>query len=119
MQVVKAHMVHGAVDERPEVSARELAQVLEQCGNAVIVKDLNAVVTYWNREATALYGFSAEEAIGKPLRKLNAAELSEADYARLLPRVRAGRATASVSERTRKDGKRVRVSLKTTPLMDL
>jgi PAS domain S-box-containing protein len=73
---------------------RDLAQVLEQSGDAVIVKDLNAIVTYWNREAASLYGYSAEEAIGQPLRTLHAAELSEADYASLLARVRAGRPSA-------------------------
>jgi two-component system, NtrC family, sensor kinase len=118
MQVVKAHMVHGAVDERPEVSARELAQVLEQCGEAVIVKDLNAVVTYWNREAASLYGFSAEEAIGQPLRKLHAADLSDADYSRLQERVLAGRPTSSTTERRKKSGETIRVALKTTPLLD-
>jgi two-component system, NtrC family, sensor kinase len=118
MQVVKAHMVHGAVDERPEVSARELAQVLEQSGEAVIVKDLNAVVTYWNREATSLYGFSAEEAIGQPLRKLHAADLSDADYSRLQERVLAGRPTSSTTERRKKSGEIIRVTLKTTPLLD-
>ena len=88
------HIVHDAGNEPSEASARDLAQVLEQSGEAVIVKDLNAVVTYWNREAASLYGFSAEEAIGQPLRKLHAAELSEAEYARLLARVRAGRPTS-------------------------
>jgi two-component system, NtrC family, sensor kinase len=111
-------MVHGAVDERPEVSARELAQVLEQCGEAVIVKDLNAVVTYWNREAASLYGFSAEEAIGQPLRKLHAADLSDADYSRLQERVLAGRPTSSTTERRKKSGEIIRVALKTTPLLD-
>jgi len=56
--------------------SRELEQVLEQTGEAVIVKDLNAIVTYWNREAAALYGFSAQEAVGASLRKLHASDLS-------------------------------------------
>ena len=34
-------------------------------------------VTYWNREAASLYGFSAQEAVGKPLRSLHAADLSD------------------------------------------
>jgi diguanylate cyclase (GGDEF)-like protein/PAS domain S-box-containing protein len=76
------------------------------------------VVTYWNQEAASLYGFSAEEAIGQPLRKLHAAELSEADYAGLLERVRAGRPTSSTTERRKKSGEIVRVTLKTTPLVD-
>jgi diguanylate cyclase (GGDEF)-like protein/PAS domain S-box-containing protein len=118
MLVVKPPGVHGPENERSEPSARELAQVLEHSGQAVIVKDLNAVVTYWNREAASLYGFSAEEAIGQPLRKLHAAELSEADYASLLARVRAGRPTSSTAERRKKTGETVRVTLNTTPLLD-
>jgi PAS domain S-box-containing protein len=118
MRVVKPHSVHGTENERSEASARDLEQVLEQSGEAVIVKDLNAVVTYWNREAAALYGFSAEEAVGQPLRKLHAAELSEADYACLLERVRAGRPTSSTTERRKKSGEIIHVALKTTPLLD-
>jgi PAS domain S-box-containing protein/diguanylate cyclase (GGDEF)-like protein len=118
MRVVQSHNVHGVEKERSEASARELAQVLEQSGEAVIVKDLNAVVTYWNREAASLYGFSAKEAIGQPLRKLHAAELSEADYMSLLGRVRAGRPTSTITERRKKNGETIRVALKTTPLLD-
>lgn len=97
---------------------RELEQVLDLTGEAVIVKDLDAVVTFWNREAATLYGYSAEEAIGQPLRKLHAADLSETDYGRLLERIRAGTATSSTTERRKKNGDIVRVSLKTTPLRD-
>src|ERR1700723_1911723 len=118
MRIVQSHGVHIAENERSEASARDLAQVLEQSGEAVIVKNLNAVVTYWNREAASLYGFSAEEAIGQPLRKLHAAELSEADYASLLARVRAGRPTSSTTQRRKKGGELVRVTLNTTPLLD-
>jgi diguanylate cyclase (GGDEF)-like protein/PAS domain S-box-containing protein len=118
MPVVKPHRVHGTEDQRSEPSVRDLAQVLDRSGEAVIVKDLNAVVTYWNREAASLYGFSAEEAIGQPLRKLHAAELSETDYASLLARVRAGRAASSTTERRKKNGEIVRVTLNTTPLLD-
>jgi len=98
--------------------ARQLEQVLEQIGEAIIVKDLDAVVTYWNREAASLYGYSAEDAIGRPLRKLHAADLSEAEYARLLERVRSGKPTTSTTERRKKSGDAVRVAIKTTPLLD-
>jgi diguanylate cyclase len=118
MPVVDPHGGHGPENGRSQPSARDLAQALDHSGEAVIVKDLNAVVTYWNREAASLYGFSAEEAIGQPLRKLHAAELSEADYAGLLERIRAGRPTASTTERRKKSGEIVRVALKTTPLVD-
>jgi diguanylate cyclase (GGDEF)-like protein/PAS domain S-box-containing protein len=96
--------------------ALELEQVLEHIAEAVIVKDLDAVVMYWNREAASLYGFSAAEAVGKPLRELHAAELSDADYAKLLERVRSGTQTSSTAERRKKNGEIVRVAIKTTPL---
>jgi PAS domain-containing protein len=77
MPVVKPQLVQATADRPAEAIARDLEQVLEQIGEAVIVKDLNAVVTYWNREAATLYGFSAEEAVGQPLHRLHAADLSE------------------------------------------
>jgi PAS domain S-box-containing protein/diguanylate cyclase (GGDEF)-like protein len=118
MRVVKPHRVDNDENERSEASARDLAQVLDQSGEAVIVKDLNAVVTYWNREAASLYGFSAKEAIGQPLRNLHAAELSKADYEHLLERVRSGRPTSTTTQRRKKSGETIRVTLKTTPLLD-
>ncbi len=118
MPGVRPKLVSDTGDRPAETFARELEQVLEQVGEAVIVKDLNAVVTYWNREAAALYGFAAAEAIGQPLRKLHAADLSEVEHARLLERVRSGKPSSSVTERRKKSGETVRVSLKTTPLLD-
>jgi diguanylate cyclase (GGDEF)-like protein/PAS domain S-box-containing protein len=115
MRVAKLQMQRA--DDVPRY-ARELEQVLEQIGEAVIVKDLNAIVTYWNREAASLYGFSAQEAVGQPLRKLHAMDLSDADYARLLERIRAGKPTSTTTERMKKSGEFLRVTLKTTPLLD-
>ena len=119
MRALKPQMVPGAGTWQAEARARELEQVLEQSGEAVIVKDLDAVVTYWNREATSLYGFTAEEAVGQPLRRLHAADLSDADYARIQERIRSGVATSMSTERRKKNGDIVRVALKTTPLRDV
>jgi diguanylate cyclase (GGDEF)-like protein/PAS domain S-box-containing protein len=102
----------------PMARARLLEQVFEQSGEAIIVKDLDGVVTFWNREAASLYGFTAEEAIGRPLRALHAADLTEAEYARILSRIRAGKPTSSTGERRKKNGETVRVAIKTTPLVD-
>lgn len=118
MRVFKPQMVRGTGNGASEGQGRELEQVLEQTGEAVIVKNLNAVVTYWNREAASLYGFSAQEAVGQPLSKLHAADLSDADYARIFDRVRAGIPTSKSTERRKKNGEIVRVALKTTPLLD-
>jgi diguanylate cyclase (GGDEF)-like protein/PAS domain S-box-containing protein len=118
MRVVTQQINRTADSEESQVPAVDLTQVLAQTGEAVIVKDLNAVVTYWNREATALYGFSEQEAVGRTLRELHAAELSEAEYARVLERVRAGKPTSSFAERRKRNGEVIRVALKTAPLLD-
>lgn len=118
MPVVKPQLVRRAENGLAETRARELEQVLEHTGEAVIVKDLNAVVTYWNREAASLYGYSAQEAVGQPLRKLHAADLSDAEYDRVLDRVRSGKPSSTTTERRKKNGEIVRVALKTTPLLD-
>jgi len=96
----------------------QLEQVIEQSGESIVVKDLNAVVTVWNREATALYGFTAQEAIGRTLRELHAADLSEAEYEAVLARIRAGVASAATVKRRKKSGELVLVLNKTTPLFD-
>jgi diguanylate cyclase (GGDEF)-like protein/PAS domain S-box-containing protein len=118
MQAVKPQGDRGSVSGQPQAHAHELEQVLECTGEAVIIKDLNAVVTYWNREAAALYGFSAQEAVGQPLRKLHAADLSDAEYARILERIRAGTPTSSTADRRRRNGENIRVAIKTAPLLD-
>jgi diguanylate cyclase (GGDEF)-like protein/PAS domain S-box-containing protein len=122
MRVVKTDVVRGTgiatTRGHLEARARQLEQVIEQSGESIVVKDLNAVVTLWNREATALYGFTAEEAINRPLRELHAADLSEAEYARVLARIQAGKSTTSTVDRRKKSGEIVRVLNKTTPLLD-
>ena len=118
MREVMAQLVRSTGSAEPEPEAYGLTQVLAQIGEAVIVKDLNAIVTYWNREASSLYGFSAQEAVGRSLRELHAADLSDADYARVTARVRAGKPTSSSADRRKRNGETIRVALKTAPLLD-
>jgi PAS domain S-box-containing protein len=115
MQVV-TEKSHGSASGAPD--AHDLEQVLARTGEAVIIKDLNAVVTFWNREAEVLYGFSANEAVGQSLRKLHLADLSHAAYVAILERVRAGIPTSSFADRRTKSGDVIRVALKTAPLRD-
>ena len=119
MRVVKPQTALGAEHGLPEAHAHQLEQVLERTGEAVIIKDLNAIVTYWNREAEALYGFSAQEAVGQSLRQLHAAHLSAAQYAAILERIRAGVPTSSTADRRTRRGGVIRVSIKTAPLLDI
>jgi len=60
---------HGGTFAAAADQARQ-ADLLDLTHDAVVVCDMNEVVTYWNRGAQALYGWTAQEAIGKPADEL-------------------------------------------------
>src|SRR5882724_4779967 len=51
--------------KRVEDSLREQASLLNLTHDSVFVRDMNDVITYWNRGAEELYGWTREEAVGK------------------------------------------------------
>ncbi len=67
-------MVGSTVDitgrKLAEVRLREHAALLEKAPNAIVVCELDHRITYWNRGAERLYGWTAAEAVGSSMRKL-------------------------------------------------
>ena len=51
--------------QKAAAALQEQASLLDQTHDAIFVRDMNDVITYWNRGAQELYGWRAEEAIGK------------------------------------------------------
>jgi PAS domain S-box-containing protein len=51
--------------KRAEEVVRDRARLLDLTHDSVFVRDMNDVITYWNRGAEALYGWSRDEAVGK------------------------------------------------------
>ncbi len=58
------------VQRRDEQQLRQQAELLELTHDAVIVRDLDRRVTFWNRGAESLYGWNRADAVGRPLRAL-------------------------------------------------
>lgn len=56
--------------KRAEEVLREQARLLDLTHDTVFVRDMNDVITYWNRGAEALYGWSRDEAVGKVTHQL-------------------------------------------------
>src|SRR5262245_58328623 len=54
-----------AESKRMEEKLRERADLLDLTHDTVFVRDMNDVITYWNRGAEELYGWSSKEAIGQ------------------------------------------------------
>ncbi|MBY0514019.1 MAG: PAS domain S-box protein, partial [Gemmataceae bacterium] len=104
---------------RRAVEARlRLAAIVESSDDAIIGQDLDGVITSWNRGAERLYGYTAAEAVGSPLSLLIPPDHPD-ELPSLLARIRRGeRVEHYETERVRKDGTRVDVSLTISPIRD-
>jgi PAS domain S-box-containing protein len=102
---------------RPSVNSH-LAAIVESSEDAIASKDLNGVITSWNRSAERLFGYTAKEIIGQPVTLIIPPELRD-DEPRILSKIRAGeRIEHFETVRVHKDGRRINVSLTVSPIKD-
>jgi PAS domain S-box-containing protein len=93
-----------------------LSAIVDSSDDAIVSKDLNGIVTSWNRGAERLFGYSESEMIGQPILKLIPPERSLEEPA-ILERLRRGeRVDHFTTQRICKDGKLVDVSLTISPI---
>jgi PAS domain S-box-containing protein len=101
-----------------EETRRRLASIVESSEDAILSKDRNALVTSWNRGAEMLYGYTPEEAIGMPIARL-VPEHRHGEEMVILERILRGEHVAHYdTERVRKDGVQIKVSLTISPIYD-
>ena len=96
----------------------ELIAILESSEDAIISKDLDGVITGWNDGAEKLFGYSAEEAIGRPVTLLIPADRHEEEQRLQIRLCRGQRIPAYETVRRRKDGSLLDVSLAVSPVRD-
>jgi len=101
-----------------ERAARRLKAVVESSDDAIITKSLDSIITSWNRAAERMFGYTAEEAIGRSIRMIIPDDRqSEEDT--VLTRIRAGQSVDHFETiRLRKDGAQVTISLSVSPILD-
>jgi PAS domain S-box-containing protein len=103
---------------RATEARRYLAAIVESTDDAVIGQTLDGRIASWNRGAERLYGYTAAEAVGRPLTLLVPADHPDEAPA-LLDRIRRGESVEHFeTQRVRKDGSRVDVSLTISPVKD-
>jgi PAS domain S-box-containing protein len=106
---------HGADRLNAE---RWLAAIVESSDDAIVGKSLAGIITSWNQGATRVFGYTAEEAIGRPVSFL-AWPGEEGQVESFLEQLRqGGRVDHFEVARRHKSGRRIIVSLSLSPIVD-
>ena len=104
--------------KQAEASRHFLANIVESSDDAIISKDLNGVISTWNRGAEQLFGYTADEVIGKPITILIPEGRFNEEPA-ILSRIRSGRPVEHYETiRKHKDGSLLNISLSVSPIRD-
>jgi PAS domain S-box-containing protein len=101
-----------------EQRLRWLASIVESSDDAVVSKNLDGIITSWNKGAERVFGYSASEAIGQPI-TLVIPEDRQSEEREILTRIRRGeRIDHFETVRQRKNGSLIVVSLTVSPVKD-
>jgi PAS domain S-box-containing protein len=111
-------MSHGSTGPSDRLSreALQLAAIVSSSDDAIISKDLNGIIQTWNRGAERMFGYTAEEVVGKSITIIIPEERlgEETD---VIARIRAGESVEHFETvRRRKDGTLLDISLTVSPV---
>jgi PAS domain S-box-containing protein len=107
-----------AEGQHSDLVARRLAAIVDSSDDAIIGKNLNSIITSWNKGAERIFGYSAEEMIGTSIMRLIPPE-RQAEEVEIVSRLKRGeRYDHFETIRVTKDGRRLHVSLSISPIKD-
>lgn len=100
------------------ISDQLLAAIIECSDDAIIREDISGIITGWNHSAAHIFGYTAQEAIGKPISILAPPDRRD-EIPRMMERLRKGeRVDHYETIRRAKDGRLINVSLTISPIYD-
>ena len=104
--------------KRSEETIRVAAAVVESSADSIMFQGLDNVILSWNKSAENVYGYTAQEVIGRPVSLIVPSDRRE-ELQRLVERVHQGGSVRShETVRVRKDGACINVALTLSPVLD-
>ena len=108
------------ITERKQVesAAARLAAIVEFSDDAIVGKDLQGIITSWNSGAQRTFGFTADEMVGQPITRL-IPPARQQEETEILGHIQRGESVQHFdTERVRKDGSLVPISVTVSPIKD-
>jgi PAS domain S-box-containing protein len=104
--------------KRAEEAAERLVTIVESSDDAIFGKDLDGIVTSWNRGAERVFGYPAAEMIGQSITRIMPADRQQ-EEADILSRIRRGESVRHFETVRRcKDGTNINISVTVSPIRD-
>jgi PAS domain S-box-containing protein len=112
------HGVRATIDALGQSHAQRLAAIVESSDDAILSLDLDGTIATWNRAAEELFGYAADEIIGKPVTILIPGDRQDEEPGILQRVARGEHIQHHETLRLGKDGRTVAVSLSVSPIVD-
>jgi PAS domain S-box-containing protein len=101
--------------KRAERSREQLASIVDYSDDAIIGKSLDGTIINWNKGAERLYGYAAEEVIGRPISILLPPDRPD-EVQQIIAKLQRGEIVTEETKRRRKDGTLLDVALTVSPI---
>jgi PAS domain S-box-containing protein len=101
--------------KRMERSREELASIVDYSDDAIIGKSLEGTILSWNKGAERLYGYTADEVLGKPISILLPPNRAD-ELAEIIAKLSRGEIVNEETVRLRKDGTHLDIALTVSPI---
>lgn len=108
--------LHRRTTEQLGEYRSKLASIIDSSEDAILSKDLNGIITSWNKGAEHIYGYKREEVVGKHISLLTPSDRPD-EISEILQKIARGESTDHYeSVRVTKDGRHLSVSISVSPL---
>jgi PAS domain S-box-containing protein len=103
--------------KRLEAAMSLLAAIVESSDDAVIGKDMNSIITSWNKGAEKLFGYTAAEVVGTSIMRLIPTDIHDEEN-RIMEKLKRGESDRFETLRRSKDGLLIDVAITASPIKD-